>query len=117
VKFILDAQIPVALKEVISTLGDDCIDLSVFPSRDKTPDKIIREFADAEGRVLITKDFDFYHSFMALNSPKKLLLITTGNIKNKELFELFKARYPAIKIAFKGSSLVELSRDEVYGVE
>ena len=68
-------------------------------------------------RIVVTKDFDFYYSHMANDSPRQLLLVTTGNIKNKTLFELFTQNFKKIQIAFRECSLVELSNTEVIGIE
>ncbi|MEH1774010.1 MULTISPECIES: DUF5615 family PIN-like protein [unclassified Nostoc] len=42
-----------------------------------------------QNRILITKDVDFVNSFLTVQQPYKLLLITTGNINNSELESLF----------------------------
>jgi predicted nuclease of predicted toxin-antitoxin system len=38
---------------------------------------------------VVTKDRDFLDSFLLRQQPYKLLLVTTGNITNTELVELF----------------------------
>ena len=38
---------------------------------------------------MVTKDRDFLDSFLLRQQPYKLLLVTTGNITNTELVELF----------------------------
>jgi len=39
-----------------------------------TPDKVINELSIKENLVLITKDSDFYESFIIKNEPYKLIL-------------------------------------------
>jgi predicted nuclease of predicted toxin-antitoxin system len=45
--------------------------------------------ANKEARVLITKEADFELSHELGHRPPKLLLLTSGNIHNDELLELF----------------------------
>jgi len=40
-------------------------------------------------RVVTTKDLDFVDSLLISNKPYKLIYLTTGNITNKTLLELF----------------------------
>jgi predicted nuclease of predicted toxin-antitoxin system len=39
--------------------------------------------------VVVTKDSDFVNSFLLSRRPRKLLLVSTGNIGNAELEALF----------------------------
>jgi len=39
--------------------------------------------------VVITKDSDFKHRHLTGGHPEKLLLVSVGNIKNRELLEHF----------------------------
>jgi len=116
-KFLIDAQLPVGLKEILGELECDCIHAQSLPNRDKSTDVEIRKIADQENRILISKDFDFYYSHTRLNTPQKLLIVTTGNIKNRQLFDIFRKNFAQIKVAFKGCSLVEISNTEVIGIE
>ena len=59
---------------------------------------------------MITKDTDFVNSFLLSNEPYKLLLITTGNIGNANLEDLFMAQLPTIAEAFESYDYLELSR-------
>jgi predicted nuclease of predicted toxin-antitoxin system len=116
-KFLVDAQLPLDLKKIVEEFGCDCIHVKSLPNKDRSSDVEIREIADAEDRIVITKDFDFYYSHAGINSPKKLLIVTTGNIRNKILLDLFQKNFGSIRIAFKSCSLVEISNTEVIGIE
>jgi len=50
---------------------------------------------------------------MALGRPKKLFLIATGNLKNRQLFDLIRNNALIIKNALKKSSFVELSNEGI----
>jgi predicted nuclease of predicted toxin-antitoxin system len=64
-------------------------------------------------RVVISKDTDFYYSHMLSQRPWKLLLVRTGNIRTRELQELFQRRLSVIIQALENNSLVELDRISV----
>lgn len=112
-KLILDAQLPVKLSEILSDIEMDSIHVEQLPKGDETPDWEIINYADLHDIFVCTKDTDFYHSHMALGKPKKLLLITTGNIKNKKLFDLFRKYASLIKTALEFSSFIELSNEGI----
>lgn len=116
-KFLIDAQLPFDLKKVLKDLECDALHVNELPQKDKSTDLEIRLLADEQNRIVVTKDFDFYHTHVAIHSPKKLLLITTGNIKNKALFEIIRNNFKIIQVAFRGCGLVELSNSEVIGIE
>ena len=65
--------------------------------------------------ILIIKDSDFLDSFYLKNSPQKLLLISTGNIRNTELLVLFQRNILRIIDLFKEYSFVELNSQEISG--
>lgn len=108
-KLIVDAQLPVKLCEILKQQGIETMHVEELPYGDETPDMEIIKFADSQNFTVVTKDADFYHAHMALGKPKKLLLITTGNLKNKQLFDLIRNNVSTIKMALAKSSFVELS--------
>ncbi len=112
-KLIVDAQLPVKLCGILKQIGLESIHVEELPKGDETPDVEITKFADLENLIVVTKDFDFYHSHMALGKPGKLFLITTGNMKNRHLFDLFKNNALIIKKALSKSSFVELSNEGI----
>ena len=66
--------------------------------------------ANRDGRVVVTKDSDFVASHLLHGTPKKLLLVSTGNISNNELLQLMKANLAAIEVALREHNFVELAR-------
>lgn len=84
-----------------------------LPKGDETPDYEIIEYADKQGLIVVTKDFDFYHSHMNLRKPKKLFLIMTENLKNRQLFDLFRNNSLIINTALSRSSFVELNNEGI----
>ena len=79
-----------------------------LPAQNRTPDRVINELSVTDQRVVITKDTDFHYSHVLHRRPWKLLLVRTGNIRTRELKELFERELPAIVQALEAHSLVEL---------
>lgn len=92
-KFIVDAQLPKRLCDVLKQLGADCVHTLDLPHSNKTSDDFIIKLSEAENRVVITKDRDFLQSHLLLKKPGKLLLVNTGNIHNNLLLVLFQQHF------------------------
>ncbi len=116
-KFLVDAQLPAKLCEILYSAGLDAVHVDSLPDGDESSDKDIALFADQQGLIVITKDSDFYHSHMILQQPKRLLLITTGNIKNRRLFELVRANAQTISNLFNSCNYVEMTNEGIIGHE
>lgn len=69
--------------------------------------------ADRDDRVVVTKDQDFRDSHLLGRSPRRLLVINTGNITNDALLALVEAHLGAIVSALEDADYVELSRTEL----
>lgn len=110
-KFVVDAQLPPRLAQHLVSLGHDAVHVASLPGGESQPDPAIAEYADAEGGVVVTKDADFRHSHTVSKTPKRLLVVATGNIGNDELLALFEQRIAEIVTAFAGSVFVELHRE------
>jgi predicted nuclease of predicted toxin-antitoxin system len=89
VKFLIDAQLPRLLSNWLNSTGHDSIHTLDLPDGNRTSDIDISEIAEREMRIVVTKDSDFVDSFLLNHSPRKLLLISTGNINNRELERAF----------------------------
>jgi predicted nuclease of predicted toxin-antitoxin system len=114
-KFLVDAQLPAKLCEILYLAGLDAIHVDSLPRGDESSDRDIALFADQNELIVITKDSDFYHAHMILQQPKRLLLITTGNIKNRRLFDLIRANAQIIKNLFDSCNYVEMTNDSIIG--
>ncbi|QHV01265.1 DUF5615 family PIN-like protein [Synechocystis sp. CACIAM 05] len=112
-KFLVDAQLPVRLSHLLKSIGHDSIHTKELPLQNATPDAVINLISISEQRILITKDSDFWDSFYIQGQPYKLLLVTTGNISNKELEFIFIKNLEKIIELFTNYSLIEISRDAV----
>ena len=111
--FLVDAQLPRRLVRLLHQQGLNALHTLDLPQQNRTKDTVIITVAEEEQRIVITKDADFVESYILFRKPSKLLVITTGNIANKELEVLFLAALPQILQAFQQFSYVELSRTAV----
>ena len=113
-KFLVDAQLPELLCDILNDSGIEAIHVNSLPAGDETSDNQITEFSDKNGYRVVTKDLDFYHGHKRYGKPRKLMLITTGNIKNRALFDLFRGNMKTIKHQAKHSSYMEINEDGVF---
>ena len=100
-KFLVDAQLPLRLARVLQSAGCDTIHTKDLPRRNATPDSEINLLSIQESRIVITKDRDFLDSFMIEQQPYKLLILTTGNINNNQLIDLFMNNLPQLAELFQ----------------
>jgi predicted nuclease of predicted toxin-antitoxin system len=112
-RFLLDAQLPRRLVYRLREAGHDAIHTLDLPERNRTTDAAICAQAEADGRVVMTKDADFVSSFLVTGSPPKLLLVSTGNISNPQLEQLLLANLEAIVRSLDDADFVELGRSSI----
>ena len=114
-EFLIDAQLPFRLKNWLNNKGFDALHADDLPGKSKTGDIEIADFADLESRIVITKDRDFLKLRILQTKPQNLLLITTGNINNKDLLALFERNFEAIQKLFASYNVVEMNNRFVVG--
>jgi len=114
-KFIVDAQLPFQMSLFIQHKGFDAIHTNDLPDKERTSDDYIRSLSQRDDRIVVTKDSDFIDSFMLKSIPKKLLLITTGNINNRQLFDLLDRNWDKIIKMFEACNLVEMNNTSIIG--
>jgi len=112
-KFLVDAHLPRRLAYLLRDAGHDAIHTSDLPLQNRTPDEVINEISLTEERLVITKDADFVSTHLIYGRTWKLLLISTGNIKNSDLHRLFEQNLGRIVEAFGLHSYVELGRSHL----
>jgi predicted nuclease of predicted toxin-antitoxin system len=108
-KFLVDAQLPVRLARFLESAGYDTIHTKDLPQRNATTDVEINAISIQESRIVVTKDRDFFDSFLIRQEPYKLLLVTTGNITNTELEALFVNNLAQLAGLFAQQKLIEIS--------
>jgi predicted nuclease of predicted toxin-antitoxin system len=109
-KFIVDAQLPRRLVSRLREAGHEAIHTLDLPHGNRTSDSTINELSIREGYAVITKDADFVISFHLHQRPHKLLLISTGNIRNSELELLFISNLERIASNFDQFDFIEVNQ-------
>ena len=112
-KFLVDAQLPRRLAALLRQAGHDTTHTLDLPLGNRTTDTVINQLSLKEQRVVVTKDADFVDSFLLRQEPWKLLLVSTGNIRNAELIVLFMANLEKIAEGFDAFEFIEINRTEL----
>ena len=112
-KFLVDAHLPRSLCGILQAAGHDALHTSDLPAQNRTTDQAIAQLSVTDQRIVISKDTDFYYSHVLHQQPYKLLLVRTGNIRTREIRQLFQQRLPEIILALETNPLVELDRSAV----
>ena len=108
-KFIVDAQLPLKLAVALTAAGHDAVHTLSLPDKNRCSDTFITRLADSEGRIVISKDADFVTSHIVNETPRRLLQISTGNLRNSALLPLILGNLDRIEAAFESVAYVEIS--------
>lgn len=112
---LLDAHLPASLSQFF--LGHDVIHTSALPNGNLTTDSILNQISILEDRVLITKDNDFYYSYVASQKPKKLVLVKLGNMRLKMLKTYFEKNASKLIELLQEHSFIILEADKIRVLE
>lgn len=114
-RFIIDAQLPARLSKTLCDHGHDSIHTLDLPEKNRSSDHFIAEFADANNRIVVSKDADFTALKLLSGRPGRLLLVKTGNLANSRLLLLFEANLEVIEKLFESFEIVEISQTVIAG--
>ena len=109
-KFLVDAQLPRRLARHLREAGYEAIHTLDLPLGNRTTDAFINDLSTRERFVVITKDADFVNSFILYQRPYKLLLVSTGNIRNSDLESLFLSNLGKLVDGFGSFDYIELNQ-------
>lgn len=107
-KFLIDAHLPPSLCRALAAAGHDAIHTSGLPDGNAATDEAVRSVAIAEGRVLVTKDLDFFDGLVLRGAPPKLVLVRCGNMRKRELVAFLVGQLGAIVSGLQRGDLVEI---------
>lgn len=110
-KFLIDAQLPPSLKQLFIAKGYDCLHTLDLEQKNETPDKIVNFISLTQQRVVITKDSDFYDSFLLKKEPYKLILGKLGNTSKNELLQFFSDKFDEIILKIQKEQVVLLTKE------
>jgi len=108
-KFIIDAHLPKRLSRFLNEKGFDSIHTLDLPKKNATKDFEINEVSLKENRIVISKDSDFYNRFLVKSEPFKLIIISTGNISNKDLIVLIEKNLDKIVEEISHNFVLEIT--------
>jgi len=111
--FLVDAQLPRRMTAWLTAAGCDAVHTLDLPDGNRTTDEQINDVADREQRAVVTKDADFVDSHVLRGRPAKLLLISTGNISNRDLEALAVPLLTDILREFQAHSFLELGQSGI----
>lgn len=111
--FLIDAQLPPSLCKLFDENGFDCIHASMFLTNNNPTDNFLNIISIKEKRIVVTKDSDFYHSFISNGTPYKLILVTTGNMRKADLIKLFSDNFSIIINAISNNNMIEVAKDKI----
>ncbi|MDZ4847644.1 MAG: DUF5615 family PIN-like protein [Chitinophagales bacterium] len=111
--FIVDAQLPPSLSSFLKSKGHLAVHASELVSGTQTSDGFIGKISVEQKSVVITKDNDFYHTFLIKQEPQKLIMVRVGNMKKSDLIQLFKKNFDNILSAIESSRMIELTKEEI----
>src|SRR5687768_13489156 len=112
-KLLIDAQLPLRLAVQLREAAFDVTHTLDLPDGNRTTDQALIALSVAEHAIIITKDSDFVQSFLLRREPWKLLLVSTGNIRNDELLRLFLLNIDHLVDSFQTFDFIELNRTSV----
>lgn len=110
-KLIIDAHLPKSICEYF--LNCDCIHTQQLEKGNLTKDSFINKLSIKERRVVITKDTDFYYSYIASRKPYKLVLVKLGNMRLEELKNYFKLNSEKILSTLQNHSFIILEKNKI----
>ena len=111
--FLIDANLPRRLVRVFQDRGHNAVHTLDLTNGNTTSDAALLDYSDENDCVITTKDSDFSTSFWLQDRPHKLLIISTGNIRNVELEALLIANFDQLISALSENRFVELTRQHV----
>ena len=108
-RFLIDEQLPYLLADWLQTKGYDAIHVTTLLTNSRIPDGYICDRSMIEQRVVITKDHDFFQTYL-IKQPYKLIHLTTGNLKNRQLMDLFRSNLDRLLQTLETAHVIEFNQ-------
>lgn len=101
------------LAKFLSSINVDSKHTLGLPEKNATADYEIIKLADQEDRIVVSKDSDFLDNYILEGRPQKLLIVSTGNISNSNLIQLFEQNIKTLKSLFEDNTVIEIDEEEI----
>lgn len=107
-RFLVDVQLPGTLARWLRGRGCDAIH-AIERGLEKSDDRALWRLAEEEGRIMVSKDEDFFILAMRPRDRGRLLWLRLGNCRTAALLSLINKRWTEIEQAFaEGQRVVEI---------
>ena len=114
-RFIIDAHLPMSVAQAFADLGHTVVHTRDMPLGNATDDNDIISVAGNDG-IVVSKDEDFYQSFLLHGKPPQLIHVKVGNMRLKEVTILFEKIAPKIADLLGQHDLLEVYRDKIIAI-
>ena len=106
--FLVDNQLPLALAHHLQTRGLDCQHVLEIGLAEASDVEISR-YAEAQARVIISKDEDFLHLASRPDAKFRIVWVRLGNCRTSTLISAFEKSLPTLQACLDaGDRIVEL---------
>ena len=107
-KFLVDNQLPAVLAQYLRKRGFDCLHVLEAGLGDALDSEICKH-AELEGRIIITKDEDFFYLAKQRDAEIKVIWVRLGNCRTPALLAAFERSWPNIESCLKtGDRIIEI---------
>lgn len=110
-KLLVDENLPVELGR---SLGLDSVHATELGMR--LTDEQIWDEAKRLGRILVTKDADFFDRMALMGPPPQVIWVRFGNMRRKDVVDLFVRDWSDISRLLNSSDLVEVFINRIEGI-
>ena len=114
-KFLIDAHLPVSICDCFKNY--DCIHTNQLAKGNLTKVSFINKLSIKEKRAIITKDTDFYYSYITNRRPFKLVLVKFGNMRLSDVKNYFQKNGNKILNLLENHSFVILEKSRIRVME
>lgn len=112
-KFLIDAQLPRRLSKFFHEMGYEAIHTLDLPNKNTTTDSEIIELSIKSNYIVISKDSDFYISFLQKSEPYKLIYLKVGNMTSDELINIFQNNFQLVVDQISENYVLEISNKSI----
>lgn len=114
-KFLIDANLPAVLADILIQLGHEASHTITLPDGNATQDEVIIKIIG--DRTIVSKDSDFYQSFLVKRIPRKLIFVKVGNMRGKVLLSLFRKQAKKMIDLLSQYDCLELHHDKIIVID